>query len=101
MLHLGARGSLAYPCVPSTLAEQAPDAVESLVVVGETSNVALGEARTAHPLLGPRAVEPLHEGGPVLERDEELRVGEAGDETATAQAELVDDDWVEQANQLR
>ena len=58
------------------LAQPDPDLVEQ-VLVGEVSvDVLLAEAQCLQPVQRPVVVHPLREGGAVVERDPQLRVGE-------------------------
>ena len=59
--------------------------------------------RKAHRLevgLGPGVVEPLAEGGAVLERDPEIRVGDEEAQAAAAEVELAHHQLVEQADDV-
>ncbi len=100
LLDLGARRRVALPGVALALAQLLADVVEQLLVLPVAVDVGLGEAHLLEVGVRLGVVEVLAEGGAVLERDPEVRVGDPEAQPALAQGELVDDALVEQAEHV-
>ena len=100
LLDLGPGRRVADPGVAGALAELAADVVEELLVGPVAVDVALREAHRLEVGLGPGVVEPLAEGGAVVERDPEVRVGDEEAQAAPAEVELAITELVEQADDV-
>ena len=100
LLDLGARRRVAHPRVALAGAQAPADLVEEVLVGPVARDVALRDAQLLEVGLRPRVVEPLAERRAVLERDPQVGVGDVERQPALAQAELADDQLVEQADDV-
>ena len=101
VLDLLARRALADPGVAAAGAQPAADLVEEVLVGPVAVDVLLGDLELLEVALGLGVVEPLAERRAVLERDPQVRVGDVALEAALSEAELLDHELVEQADDVR
>src|SRR4051794_11503758 len=100
LLDLRARRRLAHPRVARAGAQLAADLVEQVLIGPVTLDVLGDHAEVAKVALGARVVQPLPEGGAVLERDPQVGIRDEALKAACAQAELGDDQLVEEADHV-
>ncbi len=100
-LDLLAARAVADPGVALALAQLAADLVEELLVGPVAGDVLLGDAELAQAGVGSLIVEPLAEGGAVLERHPEVRVCDPVAKAAALELELADHELVEQPDHVR
>ena len=93
-------GDVAGPGVARALAELDPHVVEELLVRDVAGDLRVADPDLLQPAERPFLVHPLAEGGAVVERHPQLRIGDEHLEAAAVQVEVGDDLLVEQPDDV-